>query len=70
MNIYYDSEKECWYTASEDIHFFGTSKKRLSTAKPHDDHAAFPIVQYEKKVGPLIGIMIARTYMEARALSI
>jgi len=60
MNIYYDSEKECWYTASEDIHFFGTSKKRLSTAKPHDDHAAFPIVQYEKKVGPLIGIMIAR----------
>lgn len=60
MNIYYDSEKACWYTASKDDYFFGTSKKRLSTANAHSDHAAFPIVQYENKVGPLIGIMIAR----------
>ncbi|WP_312096332.1 YheC/YheD family protein [Niallia sp.] len=60
MNIYYDSEKECWYTASTDNYFFGSSKKRLSTDKPHSDHIAFPIVQHENKIGPLIGIMIAR----------
>lgn len=60
MNIYYDSEKECWYTASRDTYFLGTSNMRLSTSKPAANHAAFPIVPHENKVGPLVGIMIAR----------
>lgn len=60
MNIYYDSEKECWYTDSTKNYFFGSSKMRLSFAKPPSNHVAFPIVEYQNKVGPLIGIMIAK----------
>ncbi|MER2060659.1 MAG: YheC/YheD family protein [Niallia sp.] len=60
MNIYYDSEKENWYTASTGNYFFGSSNNPLSTANPHPNHIAFPIVKNGKKIGPLIGIMVAR----------
>jgi hypothetical protein len=60
MNIYYDSEKKYWYTASTVNYFFGSSNKPLSTANPHPNHTAFPIVKNGNKIGPLIGIMVAR----------
>lgn len=60
MNIFYDNNKQKWYSDCDQTLLFGKNLCPLKKDNRTFDYTCFPIIRVENKVGPLIGILTTK----------